>query len=114
MPRFCFQGLAPAPGDLMNAHRWIAVLLTWTLLAAVGRAQTLVPGDPPLTQGTFDKHVAYYEFLLNMKLTAAQRTELQQCTIAVFKRVTKAQQEGFIKRTDNSAAWLPKYSPAGR
>src|SRR5438552_1740046 len=115
MPRFCFQGLAPAPGDLMNAHRWIAVLLTWTLLAAVGRAQTLLPGNPPLTQDMVSEYCDFMDWHLDRPRVGAWPAEaVKQLITSDWRKANAAGRDAFL---DDITWWkevFPKVKFAGQ
>jgi hypothetical protein len=46
----------------------------------------LAPGNPPLTQAMLGKFIVFYEFVLDLKFTAAQRDRLQQVIAEGWRR----------------------------
>ena len=46
----------------------------------------LVPGDPPLTQGTLDRNLDFWEWTLDLHLTEQQRTQWQRGWADAFRK----------------------------
>ena len=86
-----------------------AILALSLLLGRVGSARSedrvLVPGNPPLTQNTFDKVVAGTE-KQHGQLTENERREFQQSLTAYWKNMTRIQRVTAIKKIDEMYAEL--------
>jgi hypothetical protein len=65
---------------------------------AHGADKTLVPGDPPLTQGSVDKYRDFFTCMLAVKLDADENKKFQALTVADWKDWNKAARNAFVKQ----------------
>jgi hypothetical protein len=56
-----------------------------------GQDTVLVKIEPPLTQGMVDRIVDFFQWSLGVRLSAEQKTEVQQSLITAWKRNDRAE-----------------------
>jgi hypothetical protein len=101
----------------MHHHLLSALtLLVWLGATHPARAQDkeLVPGDPPLTRGSFAKHVVKIEYFLGFRLTAAERAEYGPLLAADWKTRDRTYKLAFIRHDQDWSAAISKYGPVER
>ena len=78
----------------------LTTLFLCLLLSSGIQAQTLVQGQPPLTRVMVDRVVDFFEWSLCVRLTEAQKGQVQQKLTAAWKANDRSQIEGTQKILD--------------
>jgi hypothetical protein len=84
----------------MRATHYLAAVVTLLLMGsytlARGDEKVLVPGDPPLTQQTFDLYQEMWQWYCDIKLTPEQQREFQKRYIMFWKKRDKASNQKLL------------------
>ena len=68
--------------------------------------QSLVPGNPPLTQDFLDQLTGYAEWLLDIQLTEPQRHEWQQLFLNGWKNADQGAKDSFLVYAEAQFKWI--------
>jgi hypothetical protein len=100
----------------MNLQRTLVIPAVAALFLAAapirGAAQTLVPGNPPLTRKLMDDRFAYLEWLLDWRFTPAQRRDYQRHFIAGWNTANNFAKAGMFRFMTQNAKRVAEMDPA--
>lgn len=82
---------------MKNRFLWLyaAVVLVLTMPAA-GQSQTLVPGNPPLTEEMIGRFAEFFEWAFDVRLTNDQCNVLRKYSVDIWNKQTKSDMDAIV------------------
>jgi hypothetical protein len=92
----------------------VVLVLPAGLTPVWSQDKVLVPGNPPLTQGLWEKRLKYLEWLLDTRFEAKERDTYQRLFMQSWKTATAAEQRNMAQFITQDAERVDKLAPKER